>query len=83
MSDLFKTRHDFDFGPRQMSTLASRIAPLLQFFDLMETETALPEIETDVTEIKTALPKIETDLTEIEADFSTSAGADFVVFRPA
>ena len=35
VSDLFKTRHDFDFGPRQMSTLASRIAPIkILFYEL-------------------------------------------------
>ena len=38
-------------GLVQLSALAPRLAPILLFSDLLEIETALPEIETDLLEI--------------------------------
>ena len=40
------------------------------FSDLLEIETALPEIKTTLTEIKTALPEMETTLTEIKTNLT-------------
>ena len=57
------------WGPRQLSALAPRFAPLLQLSDLLEIVTAPPEIVTGLSEIETALLEIETSLPEIKTLF--------------
>ena len=48
-------------GPGLLTALATRLAPLLSFSELLEIEIALSEIET-------ALPEIETDMPDSEIE---------------
>ena len=59
-------RHGFYLGSRSWAAVSFRVALSATFFDLLEIESALSEIETALPEIGTDMPEMETALPEIK-----------------